>query len=152
MGYQNEYNWGEVIEGINQSIQIAEKNFKGIVIANDGPNFSVGANIALILMMAVEQDYDELEMAIATFQNTMMRIKFSPIPIAVAPHGLCFGGGCELSLHADFLRFVPETYIGLVEVGIGLIPAGGGTKEFTIRASDDVQVDEPDNIPLKTGF
>ena len=143
---------GEVIEGINQSIQIAEKNFKGIVIANDGPNFSVGANIALILMMAVEQDYDELEMAIATFQNTMMRIKYSSIPIAVAPHGLCFGGGCELSLHADFLRFVPETYIGLVEVGIGLIPAGGGTKEFTIRASDDVQVDEPDTIPLKNWF
>ncbi|MCX8481130.1 MAG: 3-hydroxyacyl-CoA dehydrogenase family protein, partial [Sediminibacterium sp.] len=143
---------GDVIAGINQSIQIAEKDFKGIVIANDGPNFSVGANIALILMMAVEQDYDELDLAIATFQNTMMRIKYSSIPIAVAPHGLCFGGGCELSLHADILRFVPETYIGLVEVGIGLIPAGGGTKEFTIRASDEVHVDEPDTIPLKNWF
>lgn len=143
---------GDVLAGISHSIDIAEKNYKGIVIANDGLNFSVGANIALILMLASEQEYDELDIAITTFQNTMMRIKYSGIPIAVAPHGLCFGGGCEISLHADILRFAPETYIGLVEVGIGLIPAGGGTKECTIRANNDLQKDEPETIPLKNWF
>ena len=128
---------GEVLEGINTAINIAEKDgWKGLVIGNDAANFSAGANLAMILMMAVEQEYDELDFAIRTFQNTIMRVRYSGIPVVVAPHGLTLGGGCELSMHADKVVASAETYIGLVEVGAGVIPAGGGTKEFALRASD----------------
>lgn len=127
---------GEIISAINQSIVIAEKNYKGLVIGNDAANFSAGANIAMMLMLAIEQEYDELDMAIRMFQNTAARVRFSGIPVAVAPHGLTLGGGCEITMHADVAVAAAETYIGLVEVGAGLIPAGGGTKEFALRASD----------------
>jgi len=127
---------GEVLQGLNTAVDIAEKNFQGLVIGNQGPNFSVGANIGMIFMMAVEQEYDELNMAIKMFQDTMMRMRYSAIPTVAAPHGMTFGGGCELSLHADKVVAAAETYIGLVEFGIGVIPGGGGTKEMTLRASD----------------
>ncbi|MGG7035170.1 MAG: 3-hydroxyacyl-CoA dehydrogenase/enoyl-CoA hydratase family protein [Flavobacterium sp.] len=127
---------GDVIQGINKAIDLAEKEFQGLVIGNQGPNFSVGANIALIYMMAIEQDYDELNMAIKQFQDTVMRVRYSGIPVVVAPHGMTFGGGCEMSLHADKIVAAAETYIGLVEFGIGVIPGGAGTKEMTLRASD----------------
>ncbi len=127
---------GEVLQGLNTAVDIAEKNFQGLVIGNQGPNFSVGANIGMIFMMAVEQEYDELNMAIKMFQDTMMRMRYSAIPTIAAPHGMTFGGGCELSLHADKVVAAAETYIGLVEFGIGVIPGGGGTKEMTLRASD----------------
>lgn len=129
---------GEVISGINKAIDIAEKEYKGLVISNDGENFSAGANVGLIFMMAVEQEYDELDFAIRAFQNTMMRLRYSSIPVVAAPHGLTLGGGCELSLHADKVIAHAETYIGLVEFGVGLIPGGGGTKEFTLRFHDDL--------------
>ena len=143
---------GEVLEGIQKSIGFAEEKYKGLVIANEGPNFSAGANVGLIFMLAIEQDYDELDMAIRQFQNTMMRVRYSAIPVVAAPHGLTLGGACELSLHAD--RVVPgaESYIGLVELGVGLIPGGGGTKEFTLRAADEMHEDEPETITLKSRF
>ena len=143
---------GEVLEGIQRSISLAEEKYKGLVIANDGPNFSAGANVGMIFMLAVDQEYDELDMAIRTFQNTMMRVRHSAIPVVVAPHGLTLGGGCEMNLHADKVFAAAETYIGLVELGVGLIPGGGGTKEFTLRASDEMQEDEPETIPLKNRF
>jgi 3-hydroxyacyl-CoA dehydrogenase len=143
---------GEVLEGVNKSIAIAEEKFKGLVIANEGPNFSAGANVGMIFMYAIEQDYDELDMAIRMFQNTMMRVRYSAIPVVVAPHALTLGGACEMSLHADKVCAAAETYIGLVELGVGLIPGGGGTKEFVLRAGDEMHEDEPETITLKNRF
>lgn len=143
---------GEVLEGVQRSIALAEDKYKGLVIANDGANFSAGANVAMIFMMAIEQDYDEIDMAIRQFQNTMMRVRYSGIPVVLAPHGLALGGGCEMSLHADKVIPAAETYTGLVEVGIGVIPGGGGTKEFVLRAADEVHSGEPDIIPLQNRF
>jgi len=143
---------GEVLEGIQRSIGMAEEQYKGLVIAGDGPNFSAGANVGLIFMLAIEQDYDELDMAIRHFQQTMMRARYSAVPVVVAPHGLTLGGACELSLHADRVIPAAESYIGLVELGVGLIPGGGGTKEFALRAADEMHVDEPETITLKDRF
>ncbi len=142
----------EVLEAVNKSIGIAEEKFKGLVIANDGANFSAGANVGMIFMYAVEQEYDEMDLAIRMFQNTMMRVRYSAIPVIVAPHGLTLGGGCEMNLHADKVFAAPETYIGLVEAGIGVIPGGGGTKEFAMRAADEMHEDEPETITLKNRF
>ena len=143
---------GDVLNGINTSIEKAEKNYKGLVIANEGPNFSAGANVGMIFMLAIDQEYDELDMAIRLFQNTIMRARYSSIPVVVAPHGLALGGACELSLHADKCCPAAETYTGLVELGVGLIPGGGGTKEFALRASDEMHLDEPETITLKNRF
>ncbi|MDR9399313.1 MAG: 3-hydroxyacyl-CoA dehydrogenase NAD-binding domain-containing protein [Salibacter sp.] len=128
----------EIIQGINKAIDMAEESYKGLVISNTGDNFSAGANVGMIFMFAVEQEYDELEFAIKSFQNTMMRVRYSNIPVVVAPHGMTLGGGCELSMHADKVIAHAETYIGLVEFGVGLVPGGGGTKEFTLRLNDDL--------------
>ncbi len=143
---------GEVLEGLNKAINIAENSFKGLVIANDGANFSAGANVGMIFMYAIEQEYDELDMAIRMFQNSMMRVRYSSVPIVTAPHGLTLGGGCEMNLHADKICAAAETYIGLVELGVGLIPGGGGTKEFVLRASDELHIDEPETNTLKERF
>ena len=143
---------GEVLEGIQRSIALAEEKYKGVVIAGEGANFSAGANVGLIFMLAIEQDYDELDMAIRQFQSTMMRARYSAVPVVVAPHGLTLGGACELSLHADRVVPAAESYIGLVELGVGLIPGGGGTKEFTMRAADEMHEDEPETITLKNRF
>ena len=125
-----------VLQGINKAIDIAEKEYNGLVIGNQGTNYSVGANLAMIFMMAVEQEYDELNAAIKMFQNTMMRCRYSSIPVIAAPHGMTLGGGCELTMHADKAVAAAETYIGLVEFGVGLIPGGGGSKEMALRAAD----------------
>jgi 3-hydroxyacyl-CoA dehydrogenase len=143
---------GDVLSGIQKSIELAEKSYRGLVIANEGPNFSAGANVGMIFMLAIEQDYDELDMAIRLFQQTMMRVRYSGIPVVVAPHGLALGGACELSLHADKCCPAAETYTGLVELGVGLIPGGGGTKEFALRAADELHKDEPDFNTLKHRF
>lgn len=128
---------GEVIEAINKGIDIAEgQGWKGLVLGHDYPNFSAGANLAMIFMFALEQEYDELDFAVRSFQNTTMRCRYSGIPVVAAPHGMTLGGGCEFSMHADSAVASAETYIGLVEVGVGLIPGGGGTKEMALRASD----------------
>lgn len=128
----------EVVEGINTAIGMAEKSYKGLVIGNEGANFSAGANLAMLFMFAGDQDFDEINLMIAQFQNTMMRARFSSVPVVVAPHNMALGGGCELSLHSDHVQAHAELYMGLVEVGVGLIPAGGGTKEMTLRFSDSL--------------
>jgi len=143
---------GEVLEGIQKSIGLAEEKYKGLVIANEGPNFSAGANVGMIFMLAIEQDYDEIDMAIRMFQNTMMRVRYSSIPVVLAPHALALGGGCEICLHADKVIAAAETYTGLVEVGIGVIPGGGGTKEFVLRAADEMHPGEPETITLQNRF
>ena len=126
----------DVLAGLNKAVDLAEKDFQGLVIGNQAANFSVGANIGMIFMMAVEQEYDELNMAIKYFQDTMMRMRYSSIPTIAAPHGMTLGGGCELSMHADKVVAAAETYIGLVEFGVGVIPGGGGSKEMALRAQD----------------
>lgn len=143
---------GDVLDGINKAIDIAEKDYQGLVVANDGKNFSVGANIGMIFMMAVEEEYEELNMAIKYFQDTMMRMRYSSIPTVSAPHAMTLGGGCELSLHADKVVAAAETYIGLVEFGVGVIPGGGGTKEMTVRASDTYQKDDVELNRLRENF
>jgi len=143
---------GDVLAGIQTAIEKAEKGYKGLVIGNEGPNFSAGANVGMIFMLAIDQEYDELDMAIRMFQNTMMRVRYSSVPVVAAPHGLALGGACELSLHADKCCPAAETYTGLVELGVGLIPGGGGTKEFVLRAGDEMHEDEPETITLKNRF
>jgi 3-hydroxyacyl-CoA dehydrogenase len=130
---------GDVIEGINKAITLAENSYKGLVISNEGTNFSAGANVGMIFMMAVEQEFDELNVVIKAFQNTMMRIRYSSIPVVATPHQMALGGGCELCLHADKVVAHAELYMGLVEFGVGLIPGGGGSKEFALRLSDELQ-------------
>ncbi len=125
---------GDILIGLNKAIEIAEKDYRGIVICNNGANFSAGANVGMIFMMAAEQDYEELEMTVKLFQNTTMRLRYSSIPVVAAPHNMTLGGGCEICLHVDKVVAHAESYIGLVEFGVGLIPGGGGTKEFALRA------------------
>lgn len=129
---------GDVLDGLNRALDLAEKEYNGMVVVNNGQNFSVGADIGMIFMMAAEQEYEELDKAIQYFQNTMMRMRYSTIPTVVGPHNMTLGGGCELSLHADKIVASAETYIGLVEFGVGLIPGGGGSKEMTKRVSDSL--------------
>jgi 3-hydroxyacyl-CoA dehydrogenase len=143
---------GDVLDGINKAIDLAEKEYQGLVVANTGKNFSVGANIGMIFMMAVEQEYDELNMAIKYFQDTMMRMRYSSIPTVAAPHAMTLGGGCELSLHADKVVAAAETYIGLVEFGVGVIPGGGGSKEMTVRAADTFHKDDVELNRLREHF
>ncbi len=133
---------GDVVAGINKAIDLAEKEYNGLVIANEGANFSAGANLGLVFMYAIEQDYDEIDMMIRQFQNTMMRVRYSGVPVVVAPHGMTLGGGCEMTLHADAVQAHSELYTGLVEFGVGLIPAGGGTKEMTLRVSDAIEKED----------
>lgn len=142
----------EVIEGIETAISMAEKDYKGLVIGNEGENFSAGANLAMLFMFAGDQEFDEVNLMVAQFQNTMKRAKFSTIPVVAAPAGLTLGGGCELSLHCDAIQAHAETYIGLVEVGVGLIPGGGGTKELTLRVADSVASGDPELNRLQEAF
>jgi 3-hydroxyacyl-CoA dehydrogenase len=143
---------GDTLQAINKAIDLAEKEYRGLVIGNDGANFSAGANVGMIFMMAVEQEWEELNMAVRAFQNTSMRIRYSSIPVVVAPHNLTLGGGCEFSLHADHVQLNAETYMGLVEFGVGVIPGGGGTKEFALRASDEYNDDQIVQNVLKDRF
>lgn len=126
----------EILDGVMRATSIAEQNYRGLIVGNDAANFSAGANLAMMLMLAIEQEYDELDMAVRMFQNAVARLRFCGIPVAVCPHGLTLGGGCEMTMHADVAVAASETYIGLVEAGAGLIPAGGGTKELALRAAD----------------
>ncbi len=135
-----------VLKGINDTIQLAEdEGWRGVVIGNNAEHFSVGANLMMIAMMAYQQEFDELNFAVNAFQQTTMRCRYSSIPVVAATQGYVFGGGCETIMHCDAAVCATESYIGLVEVGVGLIPGGGGTKEFALRASDgfvqgDVQI------------
>ena len=142
-----------ILSGINKAIDIAEnQGWNGVVIGNNGSNFSAGANLAMMLMLAIDQEYDELNIAIKYFQNTVMRLRYSAVPVVIAPHGMTLGGGCEMSLHADSAVAAAETYIGLVEAGAGLIPGGGGTKEFVVRVSDGFYPGDPKLPALQERF
>jgi 3-hydroxyacyl-CoA dehydrogenase len=141
-----------VLQGINKGVEVAEKEFQALVVGNQGTNFSAGANIGMIFMLAIEQEYDELNMAIKYFQDTMMRMRYSPVPTVAAPHTLTLGGGCELCLHADKVVAAAETYIGLVEFGVGVIPGGGGSKEMTLRASDSLRKNDVELNVLQEYF
>ncbi len=125
-----------IISSLKKAVEIAEKDFKGLVIGNEGSHFSAGADISMIFLLSVEQEYDELNHVMKIFQDTMMRLRYSAIPVVAAPHGYTLGGGCELCLQCDAVVPYSETYIGLVEAGIGLLPGGGGMKEMILRASD----------------
>jgi len=142
----------DVLLGLNKAIDIAEKDFQGLIIGNQAPNFSVGANIGMILLMAAEQEYEELNKAIKFFQDSMMRMRYSSIPTISAPHGMALGGGCEISLHADKIVAAAETYMGLVEFGVGVIPGGGGSKEMALRASDAFQKGDVELNILQENF
>jgi 3-hydroxyacyl-CoA dehydrogenase len=141
---------GDTLQMLKQSLAEVEKNFVGLVVGNQGTNFSVGANIMLMLMEAQEENWEELDMMGRAFQASTMSLRYSPKPVVVAPFNLVFGGGCEMVLHGDRVRAAAETYIGLVEVGVGIIPAGGGTKELLLRALDSIpkNVDDADPFPF----
>jgi 3-hydroxyacyl-CoA dehydrogenase len=126
-----------VLRGYEEAItKLEEDGWKGMVIGNDATNFSVGANLMMIAQLAYQQEFDELNMAVNLFQQSVMRCRYSAIPVIAATQGYVFGGGCETLMHCDRAAVAAESYIGLVEAGIGVIPAGGGTKEFALRASD----------------
>ncbi len=127
---------GGVLAAINKGIDLAEQEYEAVILGNQAANFSVGANLAMALMMAVEQDYDELAFSVKHFQDTVMRLRYSSVPTLITPRGMTFGGACEMSMHVDKVVAATETYTGLVEFGVGIIPAGAGTKEMTKRVSD----------------
>ncbi|MCF6279807.1 MAG: 3-hydroxyacyl-CoA dehydrogenase/enoyl-CoA hydratase family protein [Flavobacteriaceae bacterium] len=127
---------GGVLQAINKGIDLAEQEYEAVILGNQAANFSVGANLAMALMMAVEQDYDELTYGVKYFQDTVMRLRYSSIPTLMTPRGMTFGGACEMGMHVDKVIAATETYTGLVEFGVGIIPAGCGTKEVTKRVSD----------------
>jgi 3-hydroxyacyl-CoA dehydrogenase len=138
---------GDTVQMMNFAIDEVDRNFEGLVIGNQGGNFSAGANIMMLLMAAQEEEWDDIHMMVAALQNAVMRLRYSSKPVVTAPYGLTLGGGCEIAMHGDRVRAAAETYIGLVEVGVGVIPAGGGTKEMTMRAMDAAK-NVPDADPL----
>ena len=127
------------LQALNKAVDLAEADYKAVIVHNEADHFSAGANVGMIFMMAVEQEFDELNYAVQMFQNTMMRLRYSSIPVIACPHGMALGGGCELSMHSDKVIAHAETYMGLVEFGVGLIPGGGGTKEFALRLGDELK-------------
>ncbi|QYO67928.1 3-hydroxyacyl-CoA dehydrogenase/enoyl-CoA hydratase family protein [Leptolyngbya sp. 7M] len=138
---------GDTVSMMNYAIDEVEKNHTGLVIGNQGGNFSAGANLMLLLLAAQEEEWDDINLMVAALQKAVMRLRYSAKPVVTAPYGLTLGGGCEIAMHGDRVRAAAETYIGLVEVGVGVIPAGGGTKEMTMRAMDAAQ-HVPDADPL----
>ncbi|HXJ38546.1 MAG TPA: enoyl-CoA hydratase-related protein, partial [Bryobacteraceae bacterium] len=139
---------GDTLEMLKIALTEVEKNFVGLVVGNQGQNFSVGANLMLMLMEAQDENWEELDMIGRFFQQSVMSLRYSPKPVVVAPFQMVFGGGCEMVLHADRVRANAETYIGLVEVGVGIIPAGCGTKEMLVRALDSIPKDMKDADPF----
>ena len=142
----------DVIQGLLKGVEMAEAGYRGLVVGNDAPNFSAGANLGLVYMQALEQEFDELNMMIQQFQQAMMRMRYSSIPVVGTPHGLTLGGGCELNLHCDKVVASAESYIGLVEFGVGLIPGGGGTKEMTLRTAAKYEEGEPEFNLLRNTY
>ena len=129
----------DVLTALNKAVDLAEEKYKALVIYNEGEHFSAGANVGMIYMLAVEQEYDELAAAVRWFQNTTQRLRYSSIPVIAAPHGMTLGGGTEICMHSDKVIAHAETYMGLVELGVGVIPGGGGTKEFALRLGDELK-------------
>jgi 3-hydroxyacyl-CoA dehydrogenase len=142
----------DVIQGLLKGVEMAEAGYRGLVVGNDAPNFSAGANLGLVYMQALEQEFDELNLMVQQFQQAMMRMRYSSIPVVGTPHGLTLGGGCELNLHCDRVVASAETYMGLVEFGVGLIPGGGGTKEMTLRTATKYEEGEPELNLLRNTY
>jgi 3-hydroxyacyl-CoA dehydrogenase len=133
---------GGVLQAINKEIDLAEQEYEAVILGNQAANFSVGANLAMAFLLAVEQEYEELNMATKLFQDTVMRLRYSSVPTLLTPRGMTFGGACEMSMHVDKVVAAAETYTGLVEFGVGIIPGGAGTKEMTLRASESFLKDD----------
>jgi 3-hydroxyacyl-CoA dehydrogenase len=138
---------GDAIEMLKAGVREASQNFVGLVIGNEAPHFSAGANLALLLLEAQDENWEEIDLMIRAFQKATAALKYADVPVVVAPSGLALGGGCEIALHADRVQAAGETYLGLVEVGVGLIPAGGGTKETVVRATEQLPAGRPDFLP-----
>jgi 3-hydroxyacyl-CoA dehydrogenase len=132
---------------LQAGVKEAARSGQALVIGNDSPNFSAGANLMLVLLEAQEGNWDELDMMIRAFQQATMSLRYSPVPVIAAPAGLALGGGTEIPLHADRVQAAAETYMGLVEVGVGLIPGGGGTKEMLVRAMSQLPTPQSDPLP-----
>ena len=138
---------GDTLEMIHAGVREASANFIALVVGNDAPNFSAGANLMLLLMEAQEGNFDDIELMIRTFQGATQALRHADVPVVSCPAGLTLGGGCEIVLHSDRVQAAAETYIGLVEVGVGLIPAAGGTKEMLARAVENVPDPRADLMP-----
>ncbi len=138
---------GDTIQMLQAGVREAERNFAALVVGNEAPHFSAGANLMLVLLEAQEENWDELDLMVRTFQQTTMALRYAGVPVIVAPAGMTLGGGCEIALHADRVQIAGETYLGLVEVGVGLIPAGGGTKEMVARAVEQMLPGASDLLP-----
>ena len=141
-----------VLLGLDKAIDIAEENFQGLVVGNQAANFSAGANLSMILMAAAEQEYDQINSTIKKFQDIVMRLRYCNIPTVASVQGMTLAGGCEVAMHCDKIVANAETYTGLVEVGVGIIPAGGGTKEMTLRASNKYNKNDVELNILQENF
>jgi 3-hydroxyacyl-CoA dehydrogenase len=138
---------GDTIQMLEAGVREAERNFLALVVGNEGTHFSAGANLMLVLLEAQEENWEELDLMVRAFQQATMALQYAGVPVIVAPAGLALGGGCEIAMHADRVQAAAETYIGLVEVGVGLIPAGGGTKEMVARAAEQMLPGATDFLP-----
>lgn len=138
---------GDTVQMLHAGVKEAAKNGQALVVGNDAPNFSAGANLMLVLLEAQEGNWDELDLMIRAFQQATMALRYSPVPVVVATAGLALGGGTEIALHGDRVQAAADTYMGLVEVGVGLIPGGGGTKEMTVRAMAALLTPQSDPLP-----
>jgi len=138
---------GDTMQMLQAGIREASRNFVALVVGNDATNFSAGANLMLLLLEAQEENWDEIDLMVRTFQRVTMALRYADVPVIVAPTGLTLGGGAEVALHGDRVQAAAETYMGLVEVGVGLIPAGGGTKEMVARAMERMPASGSDYLP-----
>ena len=139
---------GDTIQMLQAGVREASRNFAALVVGNEAPHFSAGANLMLVLLEAQEENWDEIDLMVRAFQQATMALRYADVPVVVAPPGLTLGGGCEIALHGDRVQAAAETYMGLVEVGVGLIPAGGGTKEMIVRAVDRLAAGATDFLPV----
>ncbi|MBI4265552.1 MAG: enoyl-CoA hydratase/isomerase family protein [Acidobacteria bacterium] len=138
---------GDTIQMLQAGVREASRNFAALVVGNEAANFSAGANLMLVLLEAREENWDEIDLMVRAFQQATLALRYADVPVVVAPAGLTLGGGCEIALHADRVQAAAETYIGLVETGVGLIPAGGGTKELVARAAEQMPPGSTDYLP-----
>jgi 3-hydroxyacyl-CoA dehydrogenase len=137
----------DTLQMLQAGVREAEQNFAALVVGNDAPHFSAGANLMLLLLEAQEENWDDIDLIIRQFQQSTMGLRYAKVPVVVAPAGLALGGGCEICLHGDRVQAAGETYLGLVEVGVGLIPAGAGTKEMVARAAEQMPPGSSDFLP-----
>ena len=137
----------DLVQMLQLGVREASQNFAALVVGNDAANFSVGANLMLVLLEAQEENWDEIDLMVRAFQQATMGLRYADVPVVVAPAGLALGGGCEIILHGDRVQAAAETYMGLVEVGVGVIPAGGGTKEMVVRAMESMPPGTTDYLP-----